>query len=80
MCGIFTVLHIPPKCLCTTILDENWEYHKIIKTKDGIELKFKIVSRKGKTRSQVICAKCLAFQSGRTEPTHTETNSAWKKK
>ena len=26
----------PPKCLCTTILDENWEYHIIIKTKDGI--------------------------------------------
>ena len=23
----------PPKCLCTTILEENWMYHKIIKTK-----------------------------------------------
>ena len=31
--------HPPPKCLCTTILDENWTYHKIIKTQYGIERK-----------------------------------------
>ena len=27
----------------------------------------------------LIHAMCLAFQSGRTEPTHRETKSAWKK-
>ena len=33
-----------------------------------------------KTRSQMIHVMCLAFQSGRMEPTHTKTKSAWKKK
>ena len=32
------VLHIPPKCLCTKILDENWTYHKITKTKYEIKI------------------------------------------
>ena len=70
----------PPKCLCTTILNENWEYHKIIKTKYQIDLKFKTVNCKWKTRSQLIHAMCLMFPSGRTEITHTKTKNAWKKK
>ena len=71
----------PPKCLCTTIL--GWKLgvsqnHK--KTKDEIELKFKIVKLvKWKTRSQLIRAMWLTFQSGRTKPTYTKNQECLEK-
>ena len=39
-CGIFTMLHIPPKMFVYYNFGEKWSITKY-KTEDGIELKFK---------------------------------------
>ena len=49
---------------------KNWEYHKIIKTKDEIELKFKTVN--GKMKNKITSDSCNVFGIPKWE---NETNT-----